>query len=72
MSAEELKAQVRETPLRERLEQIREMIGKMCSEGRPPKMTIPVQWNDEDFFISVTIQDAIDRLDAQQADGLRR
>jgi hypothetical protein len=29
----------------------------MCSEGRPPKMSIPVQWNDDDFFICTTLRD---------------
>ena len=57
---DELKQRVRESgTLTERLESCRERIGKMCKEGRPPKMTIPVQWCDDDFFISVTLQDAI-------------
>src|SRR5258706_16091621 len=43
----------------ERLKECQKRIGKMCSEERPPKMTIPVQWNDDDFFISTTLQDAI-------------
>lgn len=61
---EQLKAQVREMPLPERLEKARAMIGNMCSEGRPPKMTIPVQWYDEDFFISTTLKDAKERIAA--------
>lgn len=64
MREDELKAQLRKTPLIERLEQSRKMIGKMCSEGRAPKMTIPVAWFDEDFFISTTLKDAIDKLKA--------
>jgi len=60
MSQEELENHVRNSgSLIERLDKCHEMIGKMCKEGRPPKMTIPVQWHDEDFFISVTLQDAI-------------
>lgn len=55
-----LRATVRGTPLRKRLVQCRNMIGQMCSEGRPPKMSIPVRWHDEDFFISTTIADAIE------------
>ncbi len=56
---EELEGIVRESgSLVERLEMCRARIGKMCSERRPPKMTIPVQWNDDDFFISVTLKDA--------------
>ncbi len=60
MSKEDLEKRVRDSgSLIERLDKCHEMIGKMCSEGRPPKMTIPVQWHDEDFFIAVTLQDAI-------------
>src|SRR5574338_999661 len=58
-TAEELEQKVRESgSLSERLESCRARIGKMCKERRPPKMTIPVQWDDDDFFMSVTIQDA--------------
>lgn len=57
---EELEKKVRESgSLEERLQDCRRRISKMCREGRPPKMTIPVQWDDDDFFISVTLQDAI-------------
>jgi len=56
--AEELKQQVRETPLNNRLDDARRRIGKMCSEGRPPRMTIPVQYDDDDFYISTTLSDA--------------
>ena len=56
---EELEGIVRESgSLVERLEMCRARIAAMCKEGRPPKMTIPVQWNDDDFFISVTLKDA--------------
>lgn len=59
----ELEKRVRESgTLIERLEECRRRIGKMCSEGRPPKMTIPVHPTDDDFFISVTLKDAIDAL----------
>lgn len=59
---EKLKAQVREAPLLARLEYSRVMIAKMCKEGRPPRMSIPMQPTDEDFFISVTLEDAIAEL----------
>ena len=62
MSVETLEAMVREIPLRERIERSRAMIGKMCSEGRPPKMTIPVQFDDEDFFISTTLKDVLEKI----------
>ncbi len=56
---EELEQKVRESgSLVERLESCRARIGKMCKERRPPKMTIPVHWDDDDFFISVTLKDA--------------
>ena len=69
-TSEKLEQQVRESgTLIERLQECRERIGKMCKEGRPPKMTIPVQWCDDDFFISVTLQDAIAAQQSVQADG---
>lgn len=49
---------IRETPLSERLDKCRKAIGDMCAEGRPPKMTIPAQWYDEDIYISTTLMDA--------------
>ena len=64
---DELEARVRETPLSERLSDCRKRIGKMCSEGRPPRMCIPVQWDDDDFYISTTLNDAQRALDAAQA-----
>lgn len=63
MTKEEIEKRIRETPLKERLERSMSMIGKMCSEGRPPKMSIPVEWYDEDFFIITTIKDAIAQLE---------
>ena len=61
---ERLEARVREYPLKYRLERCREMIGQMCSEHRCPKMSIPVDWDDEDFYIVTTLKDAIDALAA--------
>ena len=63
---DELEAQVRKTSLRERLDECRTRIGKMCSEGRPPRMCIPVQWDDDDFYISTTLADAQRALDAER------
>ena len=57
---------LRKIPLEERLKKCQGMIGKMCSEGRPPKMTIPVHWDDEDFFISNTIGDALEKIASSQ------
>ena len=50
---------IRQTPLLERLTQAQTMIGKMCAEGRYPRMSVPVRATDEDVFISLTLQDAI-------------
>ncbi len=36
-----------------------ERIGRMCSEGRPPKMRIPATPDDDDIFICTTIREAI-------------
>lgn len=58
-SKDKLEAQIREQDLLTRLELCQRMIGKMCSEGRPPKMSIPVRAEDEDVFICTTIRDAI-------------
>lgn len=57
-----LKARLRETPLLQRLRESQSRIGKMCSEGRCPSMSIPVRETDDDFFISNSIADAIEAL----------
>lgn len=57
--------------LMKRLYECRSRIGAMCSEGRPPKMTIPTSWCDDDFFITTTLQEAreeIERLTQWVAD----
>ncbi len=59
---ESLKARVRETPLIERLNESRKRIAAMCSERRGPKMTIPVEYYDDDFFICATLEDARDEV----------
>lgn len=62
ITEDNLKARVREIPLLDRLNQCRDRIGKMCSERRGPRMCIPVNWDDDDFFISVTLEDAAEAL----------
>lgn len=65
---EEFKRRVRDSgTLIERLESCRKRIGNMCSEGRCPRMSIPLRWDDDDFFISTTLQDAIKVL--EEKDG---
>ena len=55
---DELKERIRQQPLNDRLEESRRRIGDMCSKGRCPKMTIPVQYDDDDFYINTTLSDA--------------
>ncbi len=63
---ERLEAKVREIPLLERLKMAENIIGKMCSEQRPPRMSVPVQPDDEDFFILTTLTDATDQIEKQK------
>ena len=58
-TCEELEAEIRVIPLCDRITMCQVMIGKMCTEGRPPKMSIPAQWDDEDFFIITTLADIL-------------
>ena len=62
MTEKELKKRLREIPLPERIKACKKMIGRMCREGKPPKMTIPVQWDDEDFYIVNTLKDIEEEL----------
>jgi hypothetical protein len=55
---DDIKNEIREIPLLKRLESSAERIGLMCKEGRPPDMSIPVRADDEDLFITTTLQDA--------------
>ena len=58
MDLESMQGRIRCTPIMKRLEMCSEIVGKMCAEGRPPKMSIPVSWEDEDIFLTTTIEDA--------------
>ena len=53
---------LRQVPLETRLQVSMDMIGRMCAERRPPRMCIPVQWDDEDQYITETLQDALDKI----------
>jgi len=44
------------------LRKCQDIVGKLCSESRPPKMSIPVRDTDEDMFIFKTINDAIELI----------
>lgn len=66
-TAEKYLASLREIPLQERIVRSQEMIGQMCKESRPPKMTIPLQWQDEDYYITNTLADAAARIQALEA-----
>ena len=64
MSIEDIENQIRKIPLIERLENARKIIGNLASEGRYPKMSIPVQSTDEDVMISTTLADAMDLINS--------
>jgi len=49
----------------DRLYKCQSMIAKMCKEGRPPKMSVPVRWDDEDFYICQTVEDAINEIESK-------
>jgi len=61
---EDIENQIRKTLLVERLEKSRKIIGNLASEGRCPKMSIPVQPTDEDVFISTTLLDALELIES--------
>ena len=64
---ETLEARVRETPLVDRLKECQKRIGNMCAELRGPKMSIPVEYYDDDFYICTTLADAQATVEALQA-----
>ena len=64
---ETLEARVRETPLVDRLKECQQRIGNMCAELRGPKMSIPVEYYDDDFYICTTLADAQATVEALQA-----
>ncbi len=43
--------------LLDRINESMERVGKMCSEGRPPRMSIPVNPDDDDTFINDTLRE---------------
>ncbi len=63
------------------LDEAASRIGKMCSELRPPRMSIPVQADDDDVFITTALKQAADlitsqsqkitRLETQEAENSR-
>ncbi len=54
--------------LRDRINEAMNRVGKMCSEGRPPRMSIPVSPNDDDTFINDTLR----KCRAALADGAKQ
>lgn len=59
---ETIRNEIRKTPLNKRLEDSLRIIDKLASERRYLKMSIPVQPTDEDVFISITLQDALELI----------
>lgn len=61
--AADLEKKIREFgTLSERVSECRRRIGQMCVRGRPPRMSIPVHWNDDDMFINTTLMDVINLI----------
>ena len=55
---EEIAKEARDSaPLPERVESCRKRIGEMCRNGRPPRMSVPVRYEDDDVFIGVVLDD---------------
>lgn len=44
-------------PLHERIQSCTKRICKMCGDGRPPTMSVPVRYDDDDVFIIGTLGD---------------
>ena len=57
----------RHPPLVDRLKECQQRIGNMCAELRGPKMSIPVEYYDDDFYICTTLADAQATVEALQA-----
>lgn len=52
------------TDVLERIIKCQAIVGDICRDGRPPRMSIPVQPDDEDVFISDTLNMARDEITA--------
>jgi len=60
---EDIKKEVRATPLIERLTQAQDRMGSMCKYGHSPKMSVPVRAEDDDVFIVTTLEDAAKQIE---------
>ncbi len=65
MTLKELEARIRTTPLQDRLRRCVQRIGELVDENRL-RMSIPVAWDDDDFYFALTLRDAIDALDSHE------
>lgn len=61
-SVRKIKEQARQGKIESRIEKAHKMIGAMCAEGRPPRMSVPVQGTDEDQFISILLDDLLEMI----------
>ncbi len=53
---------LRKTPLTVRLDKSYKMMAKIFAENRRPRMSIPTQYDDEDFYIAQTLVDAAEAM----------
>lgn len=65
LNATDLSIRIRESAsLVDRLKECRERVARMAREQKPPRMSIPVNWSDDDVFIDEALENAITILDA--------
>lgn len=66
ITLESIEKRVRDSAeLADRLEECKRRVGNICATGKQPKMSIPVEWYDDDIFIITTLKDAIIALNAK-------
>lgn len=60
---EVIHAEIRRTPLGDRLRQCWERVELMCQQRRGPKISRPPRATDDDLLLIVTLADAISHID---------
>lgn len=59
MTEKDLFGKIQETPLIERIQLCKKIIGKLCAEGVSPKTSIPPQPDDEDMMLVATLDECL-------------
>jgi hypothetical protein len=58
-----IEEKIRTTPLQARIDVCQVIVADLCEKGRHIRMSIPVNENDEDLMISITLQDCRNRIE---------